>query len=67
MKKKIKDLIFIQIATYQNLKLIFNKISMKKKILIVAGDPESINSEIIFKSWRQLSKTQKKDFRYRKF
>ena len=40
---------------------------MKKKILIVAGDPESINSEIIFKSWRQLSKTQKKDFRYRKF
>ena len=35
---------------------------MKKKILIVAGDPESINSEIIFKSWRQLSKTQKKGF-----
>ncbi len=33
---------------------------MKKKILIVAGDPESINSEIIFKSWKQLSKTQKK-------
>ena len=31
-----------------------------KKILIVAGDPESINSEIIFKSWRQLTRLKKK-------
>ena len=27
---------------------------MKKKICIVAGDPNSINSEIIFKSWKNL-------------
>ena len=31
-----------------------------KKILIIAGDPESINSEIIFKSWRKLNKTYRK-------
>ena len=28
---------------------------MKKKIIIIAGDPESINSEILFKSWKKLS------------
>ena len=33
---------------------------MKNKILIILGDPESINSEIIFKSWRKLSKKVKK-------
>ena len=33
---------------------------MKKKIIIVSGDPNSINSEIIFKSWRKLNKQQKK-------
>ena len=33
-----------------------------KKILIVAGDPESINSEIIFKSWRQLARLKKRIF-----
>jgi len=31
-----------------------------KKILIVAGDPNSINSEIIFKSWRKLNNSIKK-------
>ena len=31
-----------------------------KKILIIAGEPNSINSEIIFKSWKRLSKNIKK-------
>ena len=31
---------------------------MKNKILIVSGDPESINSEIIFKAWeKEISNT----------
>ena len=29
---------------------------MKNKILIILGDPESINSEIIYKSWKKLPK-----------
>ena len=33
---------------------------MKKKILIVSGDPNSINSELIFKSWKKLNKVEKK-------
>lgn len=33
---------------------------MKKKILIISGDPNSINSEIIFKSWNKLNKSIKK-------
>ena len=34
---------------------------MNNKIILVAGDPNSINSEIIFKVWKKLSKkTQKK-------
>ena len=33
---------------------------MTKKILIIAGDPISINSEIIFKSWNKLSPFLKK-------
>ena len=33
---------------------------MKKKILIIAGDPNSINSEIIFKSWKKINKDIKK-------
>ena len=34
-----------------------------KKIIIVSGDPNSINSEIIFKSWKKISRnTQKKIF-----
>ena len=28
---------------------------MKKKILIVSGDPNSINSEIIYKVWKKLN------------
>ena len=29
---------------------------MNKKIVIVAGDPNSINSEIIFKTWKSFDK-----------
>ena len=32
---------------------------MKKKIIIVSGDPNSINSEILFKSWNKLNNTIK--------
>ena len=31
-----------------------------KKIVIIAGDPNSINSELIIKSWNKLSKILKK-------
>ena len=31
-----------------------------KKIIIVSGDPNSINSEILFKSWKKISKSLKK-------
>ena len=34
---------------------------MKNKILIIGGDPNSINSEIIFKCWKKLTSTQKKN------
>ena len=34
---------------------------MKKKIILVLGDPNSINSEIIYKSWKKLNKTIKKN------
>ena len=34
---------------------------MKKKILIIFGDPYSINSEIIFKVWKQISNQLKKN------
>ena len=34
---------------------------MKNKILILAGDPISINSEIIYKSWKKLSTKEKKN------
>ncbi len=33
---------------------------MKKKICIIAGEPESINTEIIAKSWKMVSKNLKK-------
>ena len=33
---------------------------MKKKILLLSGDPNSINSELIFKTWRKLNKTTRK-------
>ena len=32
----------------------------KKKIILVCGDPNSINSEIIFKSWKKLNNSIKK-------
>ena len=31
-----------------------------KKIILIGGDPNSINSEIIFKSWRKITNTLKK-------
>ena len=33
---------------------------MNKKIILVFGDPNSINSEIIFKSWNKLSRSLRK-------
>ena len=39
-------------------------IKKSKKIIIVAGDPNSINSEIIYKSWKKLSKNVKKKYFY---
>ena len=33
---------------------------MKKKIIILLGDPVSINSELIFKTWKKLPKNLKK-------
>ena len=32
----------------------------KKKIAVIIGDPNSINSEIIFKSWKKLDTNFKK-------
>ena len=37
---------------------------MKNKILILSGDPNSINSEIIYKSWKKISKQLKKNLFY---
>lgn len=33
---------------------------MKKKIILISGDPNSINSEIIFKSWKRLNSSIRK-------
>ena len=33
---------------------------MIKKIVILAGDPNSINTEIIFKTWKKVNKSIKK-------
>ena len=33
-----------------------------KKILIISGDPESINSELIFKIWKKISNNLRKKF-----
>ena len=33
-----------------------------KKILIITGDPNSINSEIIFKVWKKMKDPLKKKF-----
>ena len=35
---------------------------MKKKIIIIAGDPNSINSEIIYKSWKKINISLKKKY-----
>ena len=35
---------------------------MKKKLLLIGGDPNSINSEIVYKSWKRLNINQKKKF-----
>ena len=35
---------------------------MKKKIILVTGDPNSINSEIIFKSWKNYHQKKEKIF-----
>ena len=34
---------------------------MKNKIIIITGDPNSVNSELIFKTYKRLSKTEKKN------
>ena len=34
---------------------------MKKKIIIISGDPNSINTEIIYKSWKNLKKDKRKN------
>ena len=31
-----------------------------KKIIIFSGDPNSVNSEIIFKSWKKIKKNTRK-------
>ena len=33
---------------------------MNKKIIIISGDPNSVNSEIIYKSWRKLGPNTKR-------
>ena len=33
-----------------------------KKIILVGGDPNSINSEIILKSWKKISTSLKKKY-----
>ena len=35
---------------------------MKNKILIVFGDPKSINSEIIYKTWKKIPKIIRQKF-----
>ena len=34
----------------------------KNKIVLIAGDPNSINSEIIFKTWKKINNNIKKKF-----
>ena len=33
---------------------------MRKKILLISGDPISINSELIFKSWKRIDRSLRK-------
>ena len=35
---------------------------MKKKLIILSGDPNSINSEIIYKCWSKLDNSKKNLF-----
>ena len=35
---------------------------MKEKILIVGGDPNSINSEILCKMWKKINYKTKKEY-----
>ncbi len=35
---------------------------MKNKIIIITGDPNSVNSELIFKTYKRLNKTEKKKY-----
>ena len=35
---------------------------MNKKIILFSGDPNSINSEIIYKTWRVLNNCNEKKF-----
>ena len=35
---------------------------MSNEILIIAGDPNSINSEIIYKSYKKLNSSLKKEY-----
>ena len=39
---------------------------MKKNIIILSGDPNSINSELIFKSFIKLSNENKKNLSHHK-
>ena len=34
---------------------------MRKFIIIIAGEPESVNSEIIAKAWKKLKKNHRKN------
>ena len=35
---------------------------MNKKIVVFTGDPNSINSELIYKCWKKLNNNTKKEF-----
>ena len=35
---------------------------MKKKIINVSGDPNSINSELIYKCWKKLANLEKSNY-----
>ena len=58
--KKMNFLIFILIAIYRKLKIQVQLYTNEKKILVLSGDPNSINSEIIYKSWKNLGMNLKK-------
>ena len=48
-------LIYTQIVICQNLKIQANYLQMKK-IVIIGGDPNSVNSELIYKVWKNSKK-----------